>query len=160
MVAESEKDDNESELVSSFQILHLVSSALDLILNGAEPSAISSAIGKIEARFEKSETVLDGLPGGGMTRTEQVEEIERLRRGLETKRGLVDKYAKHDVLSRVLAQRAIPEKPDEVDEDMTGDMMMKMDGGSFAGVGVSGEEHHLAGLSKDGADDVLMGLEI
>lgn len=96
-----------------------------------------------------------------MTRSEQVAEIARLHEELERKRKLVRKYAEHDLLARVLAQKQVTPQKDEVameddgggqaDEDEAEDVMMKMDDEVFADVD---------GMGKDVGDDVLMGLEI
>lgn len=146
------------ELVASFQVLNSVNEALGLIDQGADASDVRRAIGAVQERFEKCEAILDRLPGGALTRADQEAEIRRLREELERKRALVRRYSEHDIVSRVLAQRAIPNQdadaidaedgaPAEIDDDD----MMKMDPDSF------GDEPM---EKNDEADDMLMGLGI
>lgn len=91
---------------------------------GADESSVRRSMGVIQERLNKCEAVLDGLAGGGMTRADQVKEIERLGAELRRKRELVGRYAEQDIVSRVLAQRAIPErdfdKAEESEDVLTG----------------------------------------
>lgn len=146
-----------SELVSSFQILELVGEALQQISDGADTSVVTRSIAATRERFEKCEGVLERLPGGSLTRKDQLAETRRLGEELERKRALVGRYAEHDLVARVLAEKAVPGKEDgameddaDVSEDAD-DVMMKMDEEGFGDV---------EGMDKDVAEDVLMGLDI
>eukprot|EP00177_Eucheuma_denticulatum_P000094 GFKZ01000163.1.p1 GENE.GFKZ01000163.1~~GFKZ01000163.1.p1 ORF type:complete len:131 (-),score=42.66 GFKZ01000163.1:1089-1481(-) len=124
---ESKKDGGQGEqLVSIFQILDMVGQALQQMQEGAEEGAIRRSMSVIQERLSKCDGVLDGLAGGGMTREDQVKEIERLGAELKRKRELVGRYAEQDIVRRVLAQRAIPEQDfDKADENE--DVLMGLD---------------------------------
>lgn len=172
-----------NELVSSFQVLHLVAEVLSQILSGNDATSITPTISRIHQKFKQCEKTLESLPGGSMTRAEQLEEIERLREDLRRKRDLLDQYAKHDVIARVLTQQPIPEVESEGKSTRTNtdssaalnlsqpanerarlstnphdvtdpDTVMKMDEDFGDISGVPDT------LQKDSSDDVLMGLEI
>lgn len=164
------------DLISSFQVLHIVSEALSQIRSGNDAAAVTPTISRIHQKFKQCEQLLDNLPGGSMTRRDQLEEIEQLRQSLQRKRLLLDRYAKHDVISRVISQRSMPgstgdevtfiaEQNPTLNHDarqvdrpqistvhhsaIDNDMKMDDDFGDISGVADS--------LPKD---DVLMGLEI
>lgn len=146
-----------AELVSSFQILELIVETLQHISDGADTSAVTRSIASVRERFDKCEGILERLPGGSLTRTDQLAEIRRLGEELERKRALVTRYAEHDLVARVLAEKAVPGKEDATmhdDADVADDaddVMMKMDEEGFGDVD---------GMDKDVAEDVLMGLDI
>lgn len=147
-----------SELVSSFQILSLVGETLRLIHDGADTTATTRALTQLRERFERCEGMLDRLPGGCLTRAEQVREIARLHEELERKRKLVRQYAEHDLVARVLAQKPVAPQKEE--------MAMEDDGAEEANEeaeDVMIDEEVFAdvdGMGKDVGDDVLMGLDI
>ena len=160
------------ELVSSFQILDQVGEAMKLICDGADPTSVTPIITRIHQRFEKCERLLDRLPGGSMTRAEQLEEIKRLKDGYDRKKQLVAQYSQHDLIARALADSAIPEgspdtkaadealhqDPDPTNEDMpTEHDVMKIDD-EFAN---DSEDNDLdVDLPKDSTDDVLMRFDL
>lgn len=147
-----------ANLVSSFQVLHVVNDALKLIEQGEDASDVRRAILTVQERFEKCEGILDRLPGGALTRADQEAEIRRLREELERKRALVAHFSAKDIISRVLAQRAIPaqdadgmDPEDNVPPEMDDVDMIKMDPDGFADEPME---------KVDEADDMLMGLGI
>lgn len=107
------------QLVSTFQVLDLVVKVLSQIHAGADETSVRRTMTLIQERFAKCEKALESLPGGNLTKDDQHAEIKRLREELKRKRALVAKYKQHDVISRVLAQRAIPVHGKE-DEDEEG----------------------------------------
>lgn len=145
-----------SELVSSFQILSLVGDALHRISDGSDSTSVTRALTQVRDRFARCESTLDRLAGGSLTRLDQLAEIRRLNAELERKRVLVQRYAEHDLVARVLAQKAVPQKEEDAMEDDAReegdtDEMMKMEEEVFAEVD---------GIEKEVAEDVLMGLDI
>lgn len=170
------------DFVSSFQVLHFVADALSKIMNGNDAALVSASISRIHQRFKECELTLDSLPGGGMTRKEQLEEIERLRESLRRKQDLLGRYAKHEIFSRVVNQQALTVAGDEGRsgvENVDSDPNLNSDGGgdrtrstggthtmndSDAVVKMDDDFGDISGvpdsLTKDSSDDVLMGLEI
>lgn len=162
------------ELVSSFQILSLVGEALERICEGSESGTVRQSVKRIGDRFCECEGILDGLAGGSLSHGEQVAEIGRLRDELERKRGMVRKYAGHDVFGGVVVGRKgemetdgegdkvgggvmeddaerIKEVDKGVGEAGAEDVMMKMEEEVFGEVGE---------MEKEVGEDVLMGLDI
>lgn len=163
-----------NELVSSFQVLNLVSEALNQVLSGGDAASITPALAQIYRKFKQCEGILDRLPGGHMTRNEQMAEIDRLRSSLKSKQLLIERYATHSVMARALADRALPDTDmdgdaantagvrgslvqDDAHDVSVPDIGMKM---SDAFGDVSGVQGLQDGLPKDSTDDVLMGLEM
>lgn len=175
------------QLISSFQVLHLVADALSQITTGEDSASVTPTIARIHAKIAQCEAALDALPGGSMTRADQLAEIDRLRTALLRKRDLVRRYARHDLVARVLAQRALPtgrestvpdpgasDAPDATAAD--GDTAGPEDTAAAEQAGSDGEADGMRiednfddvsgvpalgdGIAKDSADDVLMGLGI
>lgn len=169
MVAD-ENENKQGDLVRCFQILDTVSQALSEIVQGGDAKALTPIVATLNQKFARCEKALDGLPGGGMTHEEQIERIDELRRGLERKRGLVKAYRRHDLVARVLHQRAIPEVTcgGAGDEDMGGGEEVDVedeeeigDGdGEDVGVDLDMDFGVGEGLAGGDGEDVMMGLEI
>lgn len=151
MGPEEKSGQSPQELIHTFQILDNVAEILRIIQRGADASELTPVTNKLSQNFAKCESVLDRLAGGSMTRTEQLTEISRLKEGLQRKRELVERYGTHDLIARVVAQRAIPET-EGGDDGVEGDDL-DMEFPDVAGddsLGVVGGE----------GDDVIMGLGI
>lgn len=93
------------ELVSSFQVLHMVAEAMTQIMSGSDAALVTPTLSRIQQKFASCEQILDNLPGGSMTHNEQIQEIQRLRDNLKRKRQLLERYGKHDVIARALSKR-------------------------------------------------------
>lgn len=143
-----------AELVSRFEILEVVGQALWQMHEGAEESEVRRTLGMLQERFEKCEEVLERLPGGGLTKGDQMGEIKRLGEELAKKRGLVERYMQQDIVHRVLAERALPErefgKEGEDEEEDEEDEEEEEEG-------EEGEEEE---AEEAEAEDVVMGLDM
>lgn len=170
------------DFVSSFQVLHFVADALSKIMSGSDAALVTASMSRIHQRFKECESTLDSLPGGSMTRKEQLEEIERLRESLQRKRDLLDRYSKHEIFSQALSQQALPDTEDEGQsgvENVDSNPNLNSDNGADRGRSAGGAHTindpdpvvkmdddfgDISGvpdsLTKDSSDDVLMGLEI
>lgn len=84
------------ELIKSFQLLTHVTKVCELMKEGKD--AASAEMFAISNIFTKCEELLRDLPGGEMTHKQQEEELERLKQDLVSKRKLVEKYKKLEVL--------------------------------------------------------------
>lgn len=93
------------ELVSSFQVLHMVAEAMTQIMSGSDAALVTPTLSRIQQKFASCEQILDNLPGGSMTHNEQIQEIQRLRENLKRKRQLLERYGKHDVIARAISTR-------------------------------------------------------
>lgn len=164
------------KLVSSFQVLDIVAEALSQIHSGHDAATVTPTIARIHQKFKECESILDSLPGGGMTKQDQLEEIQRLRESLQRKRDLVERYSRHDVISRVLTQGTVPphqtnSAPNtaaQVNNNAANDTQQDyqpqndsdahmIDDDSFDVSGVQGLHD---GLGKDTTDEVLMDFEL
>lgn len=163
------------ELVSSFQVLDLVAEALSQIQSGHDPAAVTPTIARIHQKFKDCETILDSLPGGAMTKQDQLDEIRQLRESLQRKRDLVERYSRHDAISRVLAQGSVPGHqtstvPDptaEANNEAEGDAQPDYQQESGADTHMIDDSFDVSGvqslhdtLGKDSTDEVLMDFEL
>lgn len=107
---EEEVSEKEQQFVNSFRFMDLVARALSEIKDGADKTTIASTMRKLQDKFQSCDAILKVLPGGSMTHQHQLTEIKRLKENLENKQFLLTHlYSKHNLIARVLAQRAIPE---------------------------------------------------
>ena len=171
MVPDEKAKQSSEQFVRSFQVLHLVAKVLSQISEGANSSSITPTIAEIQKRFESCQKTLDNLPGGAMSKAEQVAEIARLKDSLNRKRALVKRYGEHDLIARAkrdldkpyadndLVQRApmaAASQPDHTqDEDVqqvvADSADIDMDFGNDTGEGIVVDNEN---------DDVIMGLGI
>lgn len=100
MVPEGKAKQSPEEFIRSFQVLHLVAKALSRISEGADATSITPTIAELQKRFDSCQKTLDNLPGGAMSKAEQVAEIARLKQSLNRKRDLVKRYGEHDLIAR------------------------------------------------------------
>ncbi|KAI0565219.1 RNA polymerase II transcription mediator complex subunit 9 [Gracilaria domingensis] len=106
----TESSEKELEFVKQFRFMDIVAHALQEVQEGADETAITSALRTLQDKFVSCDSTLKALPGGNLTQRNQIAEIKRLKENLENKQFLLQQlYSKHDLISRVLAQRAIPE---------------------------------------------------
>lgn len=166
---------NPDELISSFQVLDLVAEALSQIQSGHDPAAVTPTIARIHQKFKECEIILDSLPGGAMTKQDQLVEIQRLRESLQRKRALVERYSRHDVISRVLTQDNAPQRQtstvpgpavevdNEAEDDAQPDYQQESGADSHMiddSFDVSGVQSLHDSLGKDATDEVLMDFEL
>ncbi|PXF44005.1 hypothetical protein BWQ96_06238 [Gracilariopsis chorda] len=105
-----ELSEKELEFIRSFRFMDIVARALQEVHDGADETTITATLSKLEEKFLSCDAALKALPGGSMTRHHQMTEVKSLKENLENKQFLLGQlYSKHDLISRVLAQRAIPE---------------------------------------------------
>ncbi|CAN8065735.1 unnamed protein product [Agarophyton chilense] len=117
----AEVTEKELGFVKQFRFMDIVANALQEVQEGADETSITSTMRKLQAKFAACDATLKALPGGNLTRRNQVAEIKRLKENLDSKEYLLQQlYSKHDLISRFLAQRAIPEggPVDGVDADL------------------------------------------
>lgn len=163
--------ENPSELVSSFQVLNIVAEALSQIQTGSDPAVVTPTIARIQQKFKQCEGMLDKLPCGGMTKQDQLDEIQRLRDSLKRKRDLVERYSRHHVISRVLSQRNLSlagkdgsenPMPGVNNGNETGDRSQPTNHGHAVADThmIDHDFGDVPGLGKDSANEVLLDLDL